>query len=76
MTIREDQLVDDVMRRHPATIAVFLHWRMHCVGCPVGQIHTVSDACLEHDADLDLFLADLRRAAAAAPAAGETVVPP
>ena len=63
MKIGEDELVDDVMTEHPATIAVFLRWRLHCVGCPVGRIHTVSDACLEHDVDIEAFLAELRAAA-------------
>ena len=51
MTIESTQLVDDVMRRWPATIRVFLNHRMHCVGCPIACFHTVEDACREHDVD-------------------------
>ena len=60
MDARPDQLVDDVMRRWPETIRVFLDYRMHCVGCPVSRFHTVADACREHCVDMDDFLADLR----------------
>jgi len=63
MTIESTQLVDDVMRRSPATIRVFLNHAMHCVGCPIGCFHTVADACREHDVDLAVFLADVRQAA-------------
>lgn len=60
MPIAPDHCVDDVMRRWPETIRVFLSYSMHCVGCPVGRFHTVTDACRKHGVDLDRFLADLR----------------
>ena len=59
MPITSDRLVDDVMRRWPQTIRIFLDNRFHCVGCPIACFHTVEDACREHEADLAAFLADL-----------------
>lgn len=64
MSVESHELVDDVMRRWPATIRVFLDFRMRCVGCPIGCFHDVDDACREHGADRDAFLRALRRAAA------------
>jgi hybrid cluster-associated redox disulfide protein len=61
-----DITVDEVMRRWPKTIRVFLGFRMHCVGCPIAGFHTVADACREHRAEPVLFLAALRAAAIAA----------
>jgi hybrid cluster-associated redox disulfide protein len=55
MPIRFDDLVDDVMRRSPETIRVFLQFRMRCVGCPIACFHTVEDACREHGVDRDAF---------------------
>ena len=63
MHIRPTDLVDDVMRRRPATIRVFLDHGFRCVGCPIACFHTVSDACREHGADERRFLADLEHAA-------------
>lgn len=60
--VDESWLVDDVMRRYPATIRVFLDHRMGCVGCPIGTFHTVEDACREHGITLGRFLEDLREA--------------
>ncbi|MCP8936935.1 DUF1858 domain-containing protein [Alsobacter sp. SYSU M60028] len=57
-------LVDDVMRRQPATIAVFLKYKFMCVGCPIACFHTVEDACREHKTELPVFLAALRAVAA------------
>jgi hybrid cluster-associated redox disulfide protein len=64
MPIEGESLVDEVMRRFPATIRVFLDFRMHCVGCPIGCFHTVDDACREHGVDGPLFLDALRAKAA------------
>ena len=36
MPIRSHLLVEDVMSRWPATIRVFLDFRMGCVGCPIA----------------------------------------
>jgi hybrid cluster-associated redox disulfide protein len=58
-----DTLVADVMRQWPATIRVFLDFRMNCVGCPIACFHTVGDSCREHDADAQAFLDALNRAA-------------
>jgi hybrid cluster-associated redox disulfide protein len=55
MPIRFDDLVDDVMRRSPETIRVFLQFRMRCVGCPIACFHTVDDACREHGVDREAF---------------------
>ena len=45
MPFGSDDLVDDIMRRAPHTIRVFLAFRMACVGCPIATFHTVDDAC-------------------------------
>src|SRR6478672_1624443 len=52
--------VDEVMRRWPATIRVFLDFKMSCVGCPVAGFHTVADTCREHRTAPEDFLSALR----------------
>lgn len=64
MPVETSHLVDDIMRRWPSTIRVFLKYRMHCVGCPIACFHTVEEACREHGVDTMTVLADLRLAAA------------
>ena len=61
--LAKNQVVDTVMRRWPGTIRVFLDYRMHCIGCPVGHLHTVEEACSEHGIELGALLDDLREAA-------------
>ncbi|MCB8821471.1 DUF1858 domain-containing protein [Microvirga rosea] len=62
MRIESTQLVDEIMRRWPMTIRVFLNHKMRCVGCPIACFHTIDDACREHGADRAKFLADLQEA--------------
>jgi hybrid cluster-associated redox disulfide protein len=57
-------LVDEAMRRWPATVGVFMRWRMKCVGCPFGVFHSIEHACEEHEQDLARFLAALEAAVA------------
>jgi hybrid cluster-associated redox disulfide protein len=65
MQIGFDDIVGEVMTARPATIRVFLDFRMGCVGCPISAFHTVDDACKEHGVDRYEFLAALRVAAEA-----------
>jgi hybrid cluster-associated redox disulfide protein len=51
--------VDEIMRRWPATIRVFIRYRMLCIGCPIGIFHTVKDACEAHDLDRVIFSREL-----------------
>ena len=63
MPIGFDDVVGEVMTARPATIRVFLNFRMGCIGCPISAFHTVDDACSEHGVDRDEFLAALRAGA-------------
>lgn len=60
--------VEALMKQWPATMRAFLDHRMHCIGCPIACFHTIRDACREHDVEVDVFMADLRKILAA----GET----
>lgn len=59
LAIDPDMTVDEIMRRWPATIRVFIRHRMLCIGCPIGAFHTVRDACDAHQLDEDSFLREL-----------------
>ena len=54
----------DLMAAWPSTIEVFLRHRMLCVGCRVAPFHTVVDACAAYGLSPEMFLAELRAAAA------------
>ena len=55
-----DALVEDIMRRWPATIAVFLRHRMACIGCPAGPFHSVADSAAAYGVETAALLEELR----------------
>ena len=59
LSIDPEMTVDEIMRRWPATIRVFIRHRMLCIGCPIGIFHTVSDACGAHGLDEEAFSREL-----------------
>ncbi len=48
-----------IMKLWPETIRLFLARRMACVGCPVGGLHTLEEACAEHKVALDPLLSEI-----------------
>jgi hybrid cluster-associated redox disulfide protein len=62
-TPSSEMTVEEVMRRWPSTVRVFLDFRMNCVGCPISTFHSVDEACREHHIELDQFLSKLGAAA-------------
>jgi len=62
-----DLMLDILMDRWPETVAVFIRYRMFCVGCMIAQFHTVADACQAYGLDQAQFLEELRDAITAAP---------
>ncbi len=51
------------MKLWPKTIRLFLERGMACVGCPVGGLHTLEEACAEHKVALDPLLSEITKVA-------------
>ena len=54
-----DITVDQVMNRWPASIRVFMDFKMSCVGCPIATFHSADEASREHVIDTAVFLGAL-----------------
>lgn len=52
-----------IMRLWPKTIRLFMARGMACVGCPVGGLHTLEEACDAHHVDLEPLLAEITEVA-------------
>ncbi|UZE52062.1 DUF1858 domain-containing protein [Rhodopseudomonas sp. P2A-2r] len=48
VVLTPDMMVDEVIRRWPATVRTFLDFHLGCVGCPVAGFHSVGDASICH----------------------------
>jgi hybrid cluster-associated redox disulfide protein len=55
-----DMTVDQVMNRWPASIRVFMKFKMSCVGCPIATFHSVDEASREHKIDAAALLGALQ----------------
>lgn len=60
--ITTDAIIDWVISEFPATVPVFLRWRMQCVGCPIARFESIAEACANYDHPVERFLAELRMA--------------
>lgn len=69
--ISPDEPVDQLMRRRPETVAIFLRHRMSCVGCAVGPFHTVAEASAAYHMVLSALLKELQDAVSGNAAAGD-----
>lgn len=56
--------VGAIMSRWPTTIRVFIAFRMHCIGCPIGMFHRLEDAAEEHGLELEDLLQAVEAAVA------------
>ena len=52
-----------IMKLWPKTIRLFLARGMARVGCPVGGLHTLEEACAAHKVALDPLLAEITEVA-------------
>jgi hybrid cluster-associated redox disulfide protein len=57
-----EMTVDAIMRRWPATIRIFLDFKMRCVGCPIAGFHTLKEACRDHHLTSEQVVAALKAA--------------
>jgi hybrid cluster-associated redox disulfide protein len=55
--------LDELMRRWPGTISVFVRHRMACVGCMMAPFMTVADAAREYGLDAASLGRELTEAA-------------
>lgn len=58
-----DLTVDEVMRRWPQTMPVFVKLKLNCVGCDMAPFETISDVAETYGLALDMLLGELNAAA-------------
>jgi hybrid cluster-associated redox disulfide protein len=59
--ITADCLVDQVIRRHPQTIAIFVSHGLQCAGCLISPYHTIADSAREYQVRVEPLLGELNR---------------
>lgn len=57
--ITKDDMIARVVRDHPETIAVFLRYGLHCVGCAMAQFDTIASGACTHGVNPEYLVRDL-----------------
>lgn len=66
--IRKDMKIEDVLRRHPETVAVFRRFGIDCAECQLREFEDIEHGARVHKIDLDALLRGLNERVAAPPA--------
>lgn len=59
MLVTKNDIIGDVLDRHPETASCFLEIGMHCLGCPSARGESIEQACMVHGADCEALVAKL-----------------
>ena len=59
MTITKDMPIDEVVRKYPATIEVFLRHGLVCFGCAIARFESLGQGALGHGIEVEALLQDL-----------------
>ncbi len=61
--ITKEMLIDQVIKKYPKTILVFMEYGLHCVGCFASMGETIEEAAVLHHLELDKLLDSLNKSA-------------
>lgn len=61
--IKKEMTINEVVKKYPKTVFVFIDYGLHCVGCPAAQGETIEEAAELHQMDLEKLLEDLNKTA-------------
>lgn len=59
MLVTKNDIIGDVLDRHPETAGCFLEIGMHCLGCPSARGESIEQACMVHGADCEALVAKI-----------------
>lgn len=65
-----DTPVSEILHRWPGTLRVFIDRHLHCIGCPIGDFHTLADAAIEHGLSAEDLCVDVMAVIAGVAKAG------
>jgi hybrid cluster-associated redox disulfide protein len=65
--ITKDMIIEDVVRKYPKTIPVFMAHGLHCIGCHIANYETIAEGAMGHGLeDVSDLIKDLNETVAGA----------
>jgi len=49
--IKKEDIIQDVVEKHPSLAPVFFKFGMHCIGCPAARGESIEDGAKAHGLD-------------------------
>jgi len=63
--ITKDMIIEEVVRKYPRTIPVFMAHGLHCIGCHIANYETIEQGALGHGiSDISDLMRDLNETVA------------
>lgn len=62
MKIPTDMTAEEIQRRWPGTIQVFLRWKIACVGCPMAAFDTLADVARTYGLPYERLVQEMEEA--------------
>lgn len=59
MTITQDMLIGEILRKKPEAASILMSFGMGCLGCPSSQMESLEQAAAVHGIDVNAILAKL-----------------
>ena len=61
MKITKQMKIDEVLKKHPKTVAVFTKHGFHCIGCAAASFESIEQGALAHGVDVEKLIKDLNK---------------
>ena len=52
--------VKELFHSDPTLVKMFMELKLHCIGCPMDEFHTLEDVAKENNLDLDRLLGKIQ----------------
>ncbi len=52
--------VKELFNSEPQLVKMFMELKLHCIGCPMDEFHTLEDVAKENNLDLDRLLGKIQ----------------
>lgn len=60
--INKEMKIDEVLKKYPETVEVFVKNGFHCIGCAVVSLESIEDGARVHGIDTDKLVEELNEA--------------
>ncbi len=61
MKITKKMKIDEVLKKYPETVTVFIKHGFHCIGCAIASLESIEQGAMAHGVDIEELIEDLNK---------------